>query len=228
MHRNAVHHFVNTRTVAKWKACSAMGSNAKHVLLEVVFYARRCGISCNCMHEPAKKLCAMSRDAETCENIWGGCSSSQIHGAGQLWWRWWDRELQKLPTVEDDLSVHRWIIIPAKFEIRRVHAALITVDCLELRQIGGCFWLEGICCFCCHSALHAGYTDLSLLESTMKKIRPPQNGILLRRCPWPEGMLSRVAMRASSRGSLWRILWFSPLGSVILIVKAGGVPVSVP
>lgn len=41
------------------KGFSAMGCNAKLVLLVVVFFVRKCGISFNCMPELAKSLSAM-------------------------------------------------------------------------------------------------------------------------------------------------------------------------
>lgn len=103
--------------------------------------------------------------------------------------------------MEDDLSVHRWIIILGKFQIRRRKMGSCNFKysgfCLEFRQIGGCIWLEGgLWCWCCHSAPHAVYTDLSLLESTRMKSPPPppQNGVVLRRYPWPEVMARRVLM----------------------------------
>ena len=58
MHLSVVLHIANIQTVARWRVFSAMGYNAKHVLLEVVFSVRKCGISFNFMLELARNLSA--------------------------------------------------------------------------------------------------------------------------------------------------------------------------
>ena len=51
---NAAFHTANTLIVVKLKVFSDMGYNARRVLQEVAFCARKCGISCNFMREHAR------------------------------------------------------------------------------------------------------------------------------------------------------------------------------
>jgi len=72
---NVAFHTANTLIVVKLKGFSDMGYNARHVLQEVAFCARKCGISFNSMLEHARSqnvMCHVASELIDCFFLFPG------------------------------------------------------------------------------------------------------------------------------------------------------------